>query len=338
MQIEPAYDYQFQDRSLVLRVIKRPVLEPLVAMLPRRLSPNTITLTGHAVVWIAMGWLLTAARIGAPLLIFLAVAHVLYAIADCVDGMFARATQQASRLGEMLDHWLDAITVPLVPLIFGLALQQPGGLIIASTMVTALMHFITFDHGYRLGYVRLGPFGVIEMCLIVAAVFGVAAGVGVECLNHPWLAGFSFPGMLMVCVILGGLGELFFLRQLCRWPGDFVTPVVLLLELWVWFHFGHLAVSIAGLLIVAVVVAHEGRVIAARLLQSAFLRWNLALVLVLGVAAGVSLRLDLSPQGHNRVVVMVIVYAVIIGTRDFWRTLRSVRTAKVVPAPSAVAV
>ncbi len=33
---------------------------------------------------------------------------------DCFDGMHARATKQTSKLGEVLDHWLDAFHVPLV--------------------------------------------------------------------------------------------------------------------------------------------------------------------------------------------------------------------------------
>jgi phosphatidylglycerophosphate synthase len=46
-------------------------------------------------------------------------------VLDCLDGMHARATRQTSKLGELLDHWLDAFHVPLVGagVVYALGLQ-----------------------------------------------------------------------------------------------------------------------------------------------------------------------------------------------------------------------
>eukprot|EP00494_Astrolonche_serrata_P020023 UN20240 len=33
---------------------------------------------------------------------------------DCLDGMHARATNQCSRVGELLDHWTDSFSVPII--------------------------------------------------------------------------------------------------------------------------------------------------------------------------------------------------------------------------------
>ncbi len=44
------------------------------------------------------------------------VGMLLSMIGDSLDGMHARRTDQCSKLGEMMDHWLDAIIVPLTTL------------------------------------------------------------------------------------------------------------------------------------------------------------------------------------------------------------------------------
>ena len=46
-------------------------------------------------------------------------------VLDCWDGMQARRTGRTSKLGELLDHWLDAIHVPLVSAGMALMLELP---------------------------------------------------------------------------------------------------------------------------------------------------------------------------------------------------------------------
>ena len=54
-------------------------------------------------------------------------------VGDCIDGLHARRTNQTSKLGELMDHWLDAIIVPLVTVGITSALQMDRGPMPRST-------------------------------------------------------------------------------------------------------------------------------------------------------------------------------------------------------------
>lgn len=99
--------------------LDRHLFQRLVRRIPPWVSPNALSLANHLVVWTVVylaglaaylgPWGGLGARLGAAAGIFVS------ATLDCLDGMHARRTGQASRLGEVMDHWLDAINVPLMP-------------------------------------------------------------------------------------------------------------------------------------------------------------------------------------------------------------------------------
>lgn len=134
--------FQASSSSEFERQLLKHLCEPLVEVIPARVHPNTLSLLTHAVVWAAAaaaalsphldrverGLALVAAGIG----VFLTM------IGDSVDGMHARRTHQCSKVGEMMDHWLDAIAVPLAMAGLGLALQMSPA-IYALCLVTCAM-------------------------------------------------------------------------------------------------------------------------------------------------------------------------------------------------------
>jgi phosphatidylglycerophosphate synthase len=119
-------DFHAEINSTFEPVLLEKVCEPVLQRIPRSVHPNTISLLNHLTCWITgtLAYLSlhlappyrTLALVGAGLFMFF------QGVGDCLDGMQARRTDQCSKLGEVLDHWLDAIHVPMVT--FGLALAM----------------------------------------------------------------------------------------------------------------------------------------------------------------------------------------------------------------------
>lgn len=101
----------------VERFIVDKICQPIVNRLPRQLSPNTISLANSILCWLLV--LLAAVAPGQTpsmtLTLRILAAFGLFGsmLLDCIDGMHARNTNQCSKLGEVLDHGLDAANTPL---------------------------------------------------------------------------------------------------------------------------------------------------------------------------------------------------------------------------------
>ena len=55
-----------------------------------------------------------------------------YNVADTLDGLYARYSGRASRLGELFDHGLDPVSLGSALLTFGIVMREPDWLILAS--------------------------------------------------------------------------------------------------------------------------------------------------------------------------------------------------------------
>jgi len=118
------------------------VCEPILARIPESVHPNSISLTNHLVAWTVLLAAIVSSRLsGWSALIALTIAGVgLFTsmTMDCLDGMQARRTNRCSKLGEMMDHWLDAIHVPFTSAGLVMALRlDPWG--VAAVHVTNAM-------------------------------------------------------------------------------------------------------------------------------------------------------------------------------------------------------
>ena len=122
--------------------IVRWLCEPVLPYIPRSLHPNTISLMNHGVSWMTAILAVSSVQLPHPYrslaLACAGLGMLLSMIGDNLDGMHARATDQCSKLGEMMDHWLDAIVAPLVVIGASFALEmEPWA--IALVNVTATM-------------------------------------------------------------------------------------------------------------------------------------------------------------------------------------------------------
>lgn len=181
--------------------------QPLLRHIPRSVHPNTISLVTHTICWITALLAVGSVHLPSPYkslaLAFAGIGMLTSMIGDCLDGMHARNTNQCSKLGEMMDHWLDAIIVPLVVLGSTLALEM-GPWTIAAVNVTAVMVY----HGQLVLYHHTGKFIHPEPASGMEAQFALSFGyVGLAALlyfvdrHQPWLdvavAGIAILGLFI---------------------------------------------------------------------------------------------------------------------------------------------
>ena len=187
--------------------------QPVLRHIPRRVHPNTISLVTHAICWITAILAVSSVHLSQPYkslaLVGAGIGMLTSMIGDCLDGMHARNTDQCSKLGELMDHWLDAIIVPLVVLGASLALEMdPWAIALAN--VTATMVY----HGQLVLYHHTGKFIHPEPASGMEAQFALSMGyVGLAALlyfverHQPWLD-----------VAISGIALLaLFIQARCNW-------------------------------------------------------------------------------------------------------------------------
>jgi phosphatidylglycerophosphate synthase len=166
---------------------------PLLRFIPASVHPNTISVVTHLIVWLTAGIAVVSVRLppGQRALALVAAGFGMLAsmIGDSLDGMHARNTNQCSKLGEMMDHWLDSIIVPLVPLGVTMALEMPIWAIAIVNVMAAMVY-----QGQLVLYHHSGKFIHPEPATGMEAQLGLSIGyVGLAGLfycvdrSQPWL-------------------------------------------------------------------------------------------------------------------------------------------------------
>ncbi|MBN1655925.1 MAG: CDP-alcohol phosphatidyltransferase family protein [Deltaproteobacteria bacterium] len=106
------------------------VCTPLLRLIPKSVHPNTISIITHLISWATLFLAYYAWRLGpvwrSVFIVGVAFGLVGTITGDYLDGMQARRTNQSSKLGEMMDHWLDTIGAPLNTAAIALAMQMPA--------------------------------------------------------------------------------------------------------------------------------------------------------------------------------------------------------------------
>jgi phosphatidylglycerophosphate synthase len=142
--------------------------ERLLPMVPARVLPNHVTLTGFGLGVVAA----TAYGLGGLNRAWLGlaiVAHLLFWLCDNLDGTLARRRGLTSLQGFFLDLTLDQVAYSLIYLglgISGLVLLP----LVAAAAVLHLLHVHLIDMWiYLRGEERFGKFGPTELTLVITA-------------------------------------------------------------------------------------------------------------------------------------------------------------------------
>jgi phosphatidylglycerophosphate synthase len=324
---EPHYEYRWDDHSVLTKVLKEPVFVPLVHALPRRITPNQLTVFGHIVVWLTVAAVLLLDEPPVLLIAVMGISFLTYALADCIDGMFARHTERTSRLGELLDHGFDSVSLPLVSLGIGVALRLPPWLILASTGGVAFITFATFVHGYRVGYVVLGAIGSLEGITAAGVVCLLALAFGIDRLAAPIALGISIAGWLAIAIVGGSLLALGSMRGLIHHVADFTVLFLLCAATIAWYSLGQISVASAGLLFVAV-CAYQGCILTcSRLVRAPLRLWDAGLLVTVVGGALVSLALHPGAEVQAMLAALGPLYALLRGGLTFSRAIHALSPA-----------
>jgi phosphatidylglycerophosphate synthase len=215
-------------------LLVKTLCEPILPHIPASVHPNTISLITHAIAWVtallAVGSVYLAPLPRAMALIGAGVGMFLAMLGDCLDGLHARRTNQCSKLGELMDHWLDAIIVPLATVGITCALEMPPWAMVAVNVTAAMIYnaqLVLYHHsgrfihpepatgaegqfGLSLGYIAIAGFfyyfdrhqAWIDMAFTALAVAGVFVQMrcnyfyypklGKLIVGHLWFVGLGF--------------------------------------------------------------------------------------------------------------------------------------------------
>lgn len=127
------------------------ILSPVAPFIPKRISPNQITIMGFFSAMIGTGLLYF---IHTPIAyIYWIIFNFIWLVLDSLDGMHARLTQQSSEFGAFLDHGLDNIYFLFMLTVFAAKFDLFQLLyiyIIILRVTAALMVFAVQTHTKRL--------------------------------------------------------------------------------------------------------------------------------------------------------------------------------------------
>jgi phosphatidylglycerophosphate synthase len=325
MSVDVHHEYRYEDRSLLLRWLQAPLFMRIVRALPRAVTPNQITIGGHLFMWVSAVIALNVRGAGPLVPLALAIGYTGYNLADIIDGMYARHSGKTSRVGELLDHGLDPFDAALIPLTYGIALQEPAWLILSSTATVAYLQFLTFLHGYRVGYVILGEIGVIEGLALAAAVCVAAALGGLNALTRPLFLDVSWAGLLAIAFIAAALPAFLSMRGLWRHAPDLVSLAVLTAAIVLWYAFGAIDVRAAGLLVIFASAYGMMRVTSARLRRVTLALWDLPFTAAVVAAASASIGWHAGRYVQTAMAGALILYAAVLSAVFLFRTMAAIR-------------
>lgn len=174
---EPDYAYQSSQDSILRPYYQRWLWNPLLEIIPASWSPNSLTLLSTLCCGISF---LLASFFNSSTLAMLVAAVLVFAYVslDNMDGAHARRTEQSSRLGEFLDHWLDTLNNGFVTLGACLAVGL-GPLMTLLVFSAATLAFFGVQLELRYtGVFRMGRIADIEGNTAVSGLYILVALFG----------------------------------------------------------------------------------------------------------------------------------------------------------------
>jgi len=191
------YAYESAQESILLPYYKRFVWGPVLRLIPRSVSPNTLTLISTLACGLSFVLAATLAHSAAAMVVAAALIFT-YVSLDNMDGAHARRAGRSSRLGEFLDHWLDTLNNGFVVLGACMAAGLPASFTLGVFAVTTLAFFAVQWELRQTGVFRMGRVADVEgntaVCLLYLLI--AFAGPGLFALR-------PVPGLPPLAVWLG---------------------------------------------------------------------------------------------------------------------------------------
>ena len=184
-------EYRVVDRSILLPLYKRLLIEPLLPYIPARVTPNAITHAGHLALLVGTAQLLAAWPSRGFGYVAATVLMQAQVWCDNADGGHARRTGQSSPLGEFLDHGLDVLNVAYIALLTCMGLGVSPGWWVALTLLVPTAVSVTYWEQSHTGTFQLGLLNQIESSVVLSGVLLAAAALGHDVYARVSIAGVS---------------------------------------------------------------------------------------------------------------------------------------------------
>ncbi|VDB84302.1 unnamed protein product [Peniophora sp. CBMAI 1063] len=198
------YKYKGVDKSLLSNHVLNPFWNWFVTLWPTWVAPNTITLSGLAIVGFNFAtmlyydpeYLTAKGGVEIPSWVYLSwgIGLFAYQTFDAIDGKQARRTGMAGPLGEMFDHGCDAINTTLEVILCSHALNLGRSWwTVASQIATLANFYLTTWEEFHTGVLYLGPFsGPVEGILMISGIYFITSVTGPTFWDTPFL---TFTGL-----------------------------------------------------------------------------------------------------------------------------------------------
>ncbi|OQR98382.1 CDP-alcohol phosphatidyltransferase [Thraustotheca clavata] len=213
------YKYSGSDASFLYNYIVSPLAQRIVdGLFPSWLAPNTITISGLALVAIShifMAIYAPGLDQAAPSWVyaFASFALATYQVLDVTDGKQARKTGNSSPLGLLFDHGCDAVNCVLSACTMASTmLMGPTYMSMGLLICPACVFFMATWEEYYTGTLALGIVnGPNEGLAIMYFIYALTAFTGPEIWAQPSFLFPSIPNNLLFLIItsMGSLGQIF---------------------------------------------------------------------------------------------------------------------------------
>jgi ethanolaminephosphotransferase len=189
------YQYSGSDASYWYKYVSSPLAEKIAERLPWWIAPNTITVSGLALIVVGhavMVWHLpTLEGAGAPAWVhyYAGLSLLAYQILDCADGKQARRTGNGTPMGLLFDHGCDAINCAISGITLCAGLQL--GLTWRAPAVIALGSFPFFAatwEEYYTGTLALPVINGANEGIVSIVLVHLVNGYGGEAMRLWWIA------------------------------------------------------------------------------------------------------------------------------------------------------
>lgn len=195
--------YKADDRSILLPYYRRFCVDPFLPFIPSKMKPNTITHLGHLVMALGAALILalrpTTGWVYGVTLVLL----WLYVFADNADGAHARRTNQASPLGEFLDHGLDLLNCVYIGVVSAWAIDADGLTWMMMGFMVPLAAAACYWEQANTGIFRVGLVSQIESSVFLSCALVVDVFTSNAFFSEPRVLGFSVRDGIMLWTFTG---------------------------------------------------------------------------------------------------------------------------------------
>jgi phosphatidylglycerophosphate synthase len=168
----PEYAYRCDDRSVLLPLLNRFILEPMKNVVPESIHPNLITLAAFFLTLVSLVLVLVFPSDAPGIGVAGGLCILLYLILDNFDGKQAKRTGKSSAVGEYFDHGLDTFSSAaiLTALFFRYEWQHHAGLLWLAAG-TFIVSGAIFSYQKATGHLFFPKFSPLETGTAMAFLF-----------------------------------------------------------------------------------------------------------------------------------------------------------------------